>query len=228
MSVDPVDNLRNVIDAISGAIRSEIANDRDLAAKAVRASIENMVQGFQSDLGSMVEKMLRNRQYYKVFRRDMRKLIKDYGNETGRVAWEAGGGDVDEMEGEDLSIISDYIASQQGFVAGFATWLKAKDSDLDLVNGRVVAWGDALRNMAERLKVRAEGDPMLIFDGIDGDESCDDCISYKGEVHRRSWWEKRGLLERNGNPNFECGRWHACDHHYYYYKNGETGEMAVE
>jgi len=55
----------------------------------------------------------------------------------------------------------------------------------------------------------------LTYNGEDGEESCRQCQKYKGQRHKKSWWESRGLLGRNGNENFDCGRWENCHHNYY-------------
>ena len=40
---------------------------------------------------------------------------------------------------------------------------------------------------------------------------------------KKSWWEKRGLLDRP-NSNYECGRYEHCHHHFF----TDDGEMVVE
>jgi len=70
-------------------------------------------------------------------------------------------------------------------------------------------------------KARGMGDPPLRYDGDDGEESCEECQEYKGQTHRRTWWDKRGLLARNGNPNFGCRRFDNCHHSYFHARTGE-------
>jgi hypothetical protein len=65
-------------------------------------------------------------------------------------------------------------------------------------------------------------DPALTFDGPDGRESCRECQFHKGKRHTTKYWRSRGLLGRNGNPNFTCGRW-VCQHSFF----ADDGELVV-
>ncbi len=187
---------------------------------------DTMVNGYRNDLGNLVKELLRGsgRLSKAQFRHDMKGIIKDYAREGFRVAWEEGGGDVSETESDDIALIDEWRTEQQGFVDGFADWLRDKMSDLDLADSRLDAWAASFQNFLERIKLRAEGDPLLTYDGDDGQESCDECQEYKGQSHRLSWWEKRDLTKRNGNENYGCGRWEPCQHHFY----NSKGEQVIE
>ncbi len=178
---------------------------------------DTTIDGYKSDLGNLVQEFLRGggRLSKAQFRHDMKGIIKDYAREGFRVAWEDGGGSIDETESDDIALIEEWRTEQQGFVNAFSDWLKDKNSDLDLVGSRLDSWAVSFQNFVEHVKLRAEGDLMLTYNGDDGDESCDECQEYKGQIHRLSWWEKRGLTKRNGNENFGCQRWDNCHHHFY-------------
>jgi hypothetical protein len=189
------------------------------------ASIGDMVDGYTNDIGELVQNLLRGsgRLSKADFRRQMKSTIKAYAREGFSVAWEEGGGDVNETEAADIALIDEFTKEQQGFVDDFADWLTNKDSDLDQVQGRVDMWGASYQNYLEVVKLRAQGDPMLRYDGEDGAESCEECQEYKSQSHRLSWWEKRGLTKRNGNEEFTCGRWPNCQHSFYNAK----GEVVI-
>jgi len=186
---------------------------------------DTLADGYKNDIGNLVQELLRGsgRLSKAQFRHDMKGIIKDYAREGFRTAWEEGGGNVEETESDDIAMIDEWRTEQQGFVNDFSDWLKDKDSDLDLVDSRIDAWVSSFVNFIERVKLRAEGDPMLTYDGDDGSESCDECQEYKEQSHRLSWWEKRNLTKRNGNDNYGCGRWDNCHHHFY----NSTGEMVI-
>ena len=186
---------------------------------------DTLIDGYKNDIGNLVQELLRGsgRLSKAQFRHDMKGIVKDYAREGFRVAWEEGGGDVNETEAGDVELIDEWRTEQQGFVDGFADWLKNKDSDLDLVDSRLESWAASFQNFLERVKLRAEGDPMLAYDGDDGQESCDECQEYKGQRHRLSWWEKRNLTKRNGNDNYGCGRWDNCHHHFY----NSAGDLVI-
>lgn len=194
------------------------------AAKAA-ATIDDVVSGYGDDLSGLVQELLRGgHQLSKAdFRRDMKKAIKDWAKQVFEVAWEEGGGSIDETETDDLALLQDFVSEQQSHVSDFSDWLTDKETDLDEAPERVDLWEESMQNFGERVKLRAEGDPMIYLDGDDGEESCDECQEYKGKdnAHRLSWWEKRGLTARNGNENFGCRRFAHCHHSYYYVKNGE-------
>jgi hypothetical protein len=108
----------------------------------------------------------------------------------------------------------------------FAKDAAAAKRDPDLrpaVLARIPLWVDSMRNFGEAGKLYALGNIMLTFDGDDGAESCDDCQRYKKQRHSRNWWADRGLLERNGNPNYECRRYSACHHSFF----DDSGKMIV-
>lgn len=193
-------------------------------------SIESAVKAYRLELNTLVESLLRGWRYPKggrdyskaSFRRDMKAAIKTGGQACFAEGWKAGGGDLADTEPEDIALLNDWVSEQQGFVNAFSDWLVNKDSDLDNVQARLDMWALSAQNLAEMAKARAMGDPPLRYDGEDGDESCEECQEYKGQVHRLSWWEKRGLTKRNGNDNFTCGRWEPCHHHFYHAKTGKV------
>jgi len=192
--------------------------DRYLRRQHIELAVsDTLIDGYRNDIGNLVQELLRGsgRMSKAQFRRDMKGIIKSYAREGFQTAWEEDGGDVSEAEASDTELIAEWQTEQQGYVDSFADWLKDKTSDLDFVDSRIESWAASFRNFVERIKLRAEGNPMLKYDGDDGRESCDECQEYKGQSHRLSWWEKRGLTKRNGNDNYGCGRWEPCQHHFY-------------
>lgn len=166
------------------------------------------------------------------FRRAHKALIKSSAKDAFEQGWREGGGRLEDTEADDIALIGEFVAEQSGFVNDFAAWLVTTNEDgkrnwemkRRILAERIAAWVLALQNFSERIAARAQGDPYLTFDGDDGEESCDECQEYKGQRHRMSWWERRGLLKRNGNDNYGCGRWEPCHHHFFY----DNGKQAVE
>jgi hypothetical protein len=150
-------------------------------------------------------------------RRAHRAMLKDLGLKSYVEGMREGG--ITEPDAEDEQTADDaldeWASNQFEFVNQFAKDTAAAKRDpalRDAVLARVPLWVDGLRNFGEAGKLYALGNIMLTFDGDDGEESCFDCQMYKGQRHKRNWWADRGLLERNGNPNYECGRWDNCHH----------------
>jgi hypothetical protein len=161
-------------------------------------------------------------------RRAHRAMMKDLGMQSYIEGMREGG--IDKPDDEDGQTADDaldeWTSGQFEFVNQFAKDAAAAKKDKaqrDGVLARIDLWIAALRNFGEAGKLYALGNIPLTFDGEDGEESCDDCQRYKGQRHRRNWWADRGLLERDGNPNYECGRWPACHHSF----KDDSGKVIV-
>ncbi|HEY4720197.1 MAG TPA: hypothetical protein VII92_00005 [Anaerolineae bacterium] len=161
-------------------------------------------------------------------RRAHRAMMKDLGLKAYVEGMREGG--IDKPDDDDTATAQDMLdewrAGQFEHVNQFAKDAAAAKADPTLRAGvlaRVPLWVDSLRNFGEMGKLYALGNVMLTFDGDDGEESCIDCQRYKGQRHGRNWWAVRGLLERNGNPNYECGRYGACHHSFY----DDKGKVVV-
>lgn len=128
-----------------------------------------------------------------------------------------------EMDDTDESAIGDWILSQTPHIYPFADDAVAvsklngdeKSAARTVMLGRVDNWVMALESLGRSGTAKAKGDPMMTFGGEDGNESCAECQRYKGQRHKRSWWESRGLLGRP-NENFGCGRYDNCQHDFSY------------
>lgn len=166
------------------------------------------------------------------FRRAHKALLKAAAKNSFEEGWREGGGDVADTEPDDIAVMRDWERDQAGYVNDFAAWLVTTDENgkrnwemkRRQLAERLAAWALAARNLGEQAAARAKGDPYLTFSGDDGEESCDECQEYKGQRHRLSWWEKRGLTKRNGNDNYGCGRWEPCHHHFYF----DDGKQAIQ
>lgn len=161
-------------------------------------------------------------------RRAHRAMMKDMGRSVYTEGMREGG--INEPDDEDIATLDDaldeWTSGQFEHVNQFAKDAAAAKKDTTKREGvlaRVELWVAALRNFGEAGKLYALGNIPLTFGGDDGEESCDDCQRYKGQRHRRDWWAKRGLLERDGNPNYECGRWPACHHSF----KDDSGKVIV-
>ena len=175
------------------------------AAKA-EASIDDMLSGYTEDLRGLIQELLRggHRTSKADFRRQMKGQIRDYAREGFRIAWEEGGGDVDEAKPDELAKIDDWKNEQQNHVNDFSDWLMAKDSDLDAVPDRVTLWANAYESLLNDVKTTAMGDPMGKW--VYGDtEHCDTCLELNGQTHRLSWFKDRNYFPRTPGAELDCG-----------------------
>lgn len=190
-------------------------------------TIKQIVAGYVNRLTSIVNAAIKSGDAV-TMRRAHKALLKNAAFDVYRDGWREGGVDIADLEPDERDAfdeaVADFIASQSEFIDQFAKDAASAKKDKaarDVVLARVDQWASSLRNFGEAGRVAALGNIPLTFGGDDGEESCDDCQQYKGQRHRRNWWAERGLLERNGNPNYECGRWDAC-HHSFLDDNGKV------
>jgi len=195
-------------------------------------SINQALREYESTLTRFAYDVLNGNSSAVDFRRLHKALIKASARSAFEEGWREGGGKLEDTEADDIALIGEFVSEQTGFVNDFAAWLATTNDEgkrnwemkRRILADRTASWVLALQNFAERVAARARGDQYLTYDGEDGEESCDECQEYKGQRHRLSWWEKRGLTKRNGNDNFSCGRWAPCHHHFYY----DDGKLALE
>ncbi len=190
-----------------------------LAEREVK-TINQIVTGYANRLTGIVRDAMRTGDAV-YMRRAHKALLKNVARDVYRDGLREGGIEPKDETPEDRAtteeVIDDWISGQLEFVNQFAkdsAAVKKDKTGRDAIMGRVDQWVLSLRNFGEAGKLAALGNIPLTFDGDDGEESCDDCQRYKGQRHRRNWWAERGLLARNGNENFECGRWENCHHEF--------------
>lgn len=200
-----------------------------LAVRYNVKTIAQIVTGYRNRLTSIVKDAFKSGDAV-TMRQQHKALLRNAAPDVYREGYREGGIDPKDLEPDDRAnydeAIDDWIASQIEFVNQFAKDAAAAKRDKparDAILARVDQWSASLNNFGEAGRVAALGNIMLTFDGDDGEESCDDCQHYKGQRHRRDWWAKRGLLERNGNTNYECGRWDNCHHDF----RDDNGKVIV-
>jgi len=189
-------------------------------------SVNEVVREYQNVLENMVvdaaNGLYKNRR--STFVKTMQQLIIDDAQSVYIEGLLEGGRKPPELDEDDERAIREWTLSQTRNVGAFAddamaVALLKGDERTAARNGmleRVKQWADSLAWLGRLAGLNAtDKDPYLTYDGDDGQESCPECQKYKGKRKRKSAWEKLGLLARNGNPNFTCGRWENCHHNYY-------------
>lgn len=199
------------------------------AAYAGLKTIKQIVTGYKNRLTTIVNDAMRTGDFVDM-RRAHKALLKNVARDVYRDGLREGGIEPKDESAEDKAateeVIDDWLAAQFEHVNQFAKDAAAVKKDKtarDAILARVDLWVESLQNFGEAGRLAALGNIPLTFDGDDGDESCDDCQRYKGQRHRRNWWAERGLLERNGNENYECGRWENCHHSF----RDDSGKVIV-
>lgn len=140
---------------------------------------------------------------------------------------EASGGT--EVDADDDKWLTGRTNQEVQFIADLFDTLKGLRGTVD-ANTEAAARADGytatLDDICSQGRVRGDQAIMLTFKGQRGIKApCPDCAKWDGKRHSAGFWLKRGLIGRNGNKAFECGRWDGgCQHHYY----RDNGEMYAE
>ncbi len=218
------------IASLSQAIEAAAAYAATLAPDAIEVkTITQVVTGYTNRLTTLVKDTIRTGDAVEM-RRAHKALLKNVARDVYRDGLREGGTDPQDMDSEERAAVDealdDWLGNQLEYVNQFAkdtAQVKKDKTGRDAILARVDLWAESLRNFGESGRLYALGNIPLTFDGDDGEESCDDCQRYKGQRHTRNWWAQRGLLERNGNERFECGRWDNCHHNF----RDDNGKVIV-
>jgi len=188
-------------------------------------SIGGMVNAYIVALTELIADVLNGDRDGTSMAREHRRLLNQYSLDAfleGMI--DAGAPDEktarDSLTDADENRISEWIASQREHVSQFSKDVQAVASgELDraaqqALFDRADSWGASLQNLGEQGRLSWLGDIFLTMAGDDGDESWPECQKYKGQRHRHSRWENPGVAASNGNPEYTCGRWDNCHHHF--------------
>lgn len=145
-----------------------------------------------------------------------RAITEDFPQAFYRGYADAGGEDTEKA---DEAWLTARMATEFGFVGPvfdeLEAWRESEDFTEQDVKDKAETWCVTLDGVYSEGKLRGNDNIMLTFDGEDGEESCKQCQKYKGARHSAKWWTARDLIRRNGNENFDCGRWENCQHDLY-------------
>lgn len=130
------------------------------------------------------------------------------------LGWADGGGGTPDSDG--IAWLDARIQQEYGYIEMLfqeARELK-KEEDFDWfswVTARADGYTNTIKELYNSAFARASKDIMVTFDGDDGAESCIDCMKYKGQRHRLSWFVKRNAVPPFGT-GLECHKGGHCRH----------------
>lgn len=167
-------------------------------------------------IGAAVSGYLESSGSTTAWRNQARKaVVEEFPNAFYAGYAEAGG---EETEDEDESwltgAINDELSNVDEMFAALKDLRGTVDPDEE-ADARADGYAVTLDSVYSEGKLRGNVNIMLTFDGDDGKESCAQCQRYKGQRHSAKWWLAKDLIRRNGNENFDCGRWENCQHDLY-------------
>jgi len=176
---------------------------RHLSVNEVVREYQNTLENLVTDAGNGLFNRRRSS-----FVQQMQTAIIDNGQSVYVEGLKEGGREPPEIEQADREAIDSWILSQTDNTGAFADDAMAVaklegDERTEARNAmltRVRQWVESLAQLGRLAELNSSGDNMyLTYNGEDGEESCRQCQKYKGQRHKKSWWESRGLLGRNGN-----------------------------
>lgn len=129
--------------------------------------------------------------------------------------WVDGGGELPADE-DALGWFNARVEQEYGFIDMLFQEAKElrKEEDFDYfawLTARADGYTNSVREVYNQAKLRAGKDKMVVFDGDDGEESCDDCQSLKGKRHKISWFVSRNYVPPFGS-GLECHKGGRCKH----------------
>jgi hypothetical protein len=212
--------------------QSEKLLKRELNALTLK-SVNEVVREYKDTLERYIVDASNGNLTAAKFAKSMRSDVIDFAERVYAEGLREGGSE-GETSSEDEKEIRDWILSQTPHIYDLADDAVAvsklsgdeKTNARDVMLDRAQDWTDQLALLGQLAYVNAQGDPMLTMkrDGPAAKDPCATCAKWDGQRHRKSFWDDRGLLERNGNDAYECGRWDGCNHHFYF----DNGDLAID
>lgn len=177
-------------------------------------SIESVSRSFRNDLYDIVNAAFENGG---AITRDMRALVKTAVEDSYFEGLAQGGVTPDQMDEEDALNVIQLNLTQQDYVKAFSDDVRkaAKVGTAEAKNAilrRIDLWAASIAAAGQAGLNSAKANELVVFDGDDGDESCQDCQRYKREAHRRKWFVQRNLLPATPGSALQCGGW-RCQHY---------------
>jgi hypothetical protein len=168
---------------------------------------------FTSDIAAILQDAADGGVSKAAFSARMRSTINTYGKAAYLDGLETGGVKAADYDDTDSSNVADLLAYNSQYVTDLAKTIYAEDGTV--VGGadfKASLWGNkTLNDFYYKGIESADKNGLYKFGGKDGQESCKDCKSLKGEVHRMSWYVKNRKRPGVDTDNFECGGW-QCEH----------------
>jgi hypothetical protein len=189
-----------------GTDRHRRGTDTDLRRKDLDDTIAAFEADFSDAMSAMMDGDIERRRFGIVARGQLSK----YGRRAMIDGLVDGGVDTDALDEEDDGVFSTWLVEQSAYVTGLGAEIK-DGAEFDAA-ARVKLWVNKSLVVAYELgRMQSDTNPMVVFEGDDGEESCDTCQRLKGQVHRY-----KTVNARNLNPQLpgfvgECGAWN-CNH----------------
>lgn len=169
---------------------------------------------FQRLIRESIYSAMNGTQTHEAARTQMKQTVTDTYRKAAEQGYKDGGGKSNLFEKIVLVWLLLQLKGQLDYIDALFIRLETIDQPtsyaLQEAHDRADGYAAALDYIYANSKVMGAGNMMLIFDGLDGNESCTDCQRYKGQQHPAWWWVKHDAVPPN--RNFEC-KGYRCEHY---------------
>lgn len=161
------------------------------------------------------------------YRSDVRNAVTEYFTKAFYRGYVDAGGEETEEEDDNWLVLE--VNRQIDFVDSMFDSLKAVRGDVDPddeANKRAAAWAGTMDGIYNEGKFRGDGNVMLTMKRDPSapeaqSDPCATCKRWRGKRRSAKKWRADGLLARNGNEAYECGRWEGSCFDEFYLDNGK-------
>lgn len=141
----------------------------------------------------------------------MRLIVSEAVSNSYFAGLEEGGVTPDEFTEEDAATVDGLIYDQFEHIGGFVQFVLGACDNLEAAYDRTDLWVVSIQAAGQAGLNSAKQNEMVVFGGIDGEESCNDCQRFKTEAHRRKWFVAHNYLPATPGSALACSGW-LCQH----------------
>lgn len=177
----------------------------------VNKEYEATKSAFESDLAAIFADANAGSISKTSFKARMRSTINTYGKAAYLDGLEAGGVEVDSLDGEDSDTFAGLLASQSMYVSNVADEIYATETGLKgTPDFKAGMWGNKTLTPFYQAGLMS-ADMNGLYKWVYGDtEHCDDCRRLNGQKHRLKDWKKKGWMPQASQLkckgyNCKCG-----------------------
>jgi len=140
----------------------------------------------------------------RVFRIQLREMLRQYSREAYQDGLEEGGVDRGDMDERDDQALRQWLVEQAGYVDTFAQRVYAGEMSERAARVHAEMWANkSLRGAFQLGKASAAWNMPHRWELGNTIEHCRDCLRLNGQIHRMRDWRTRGWYP--GSDQLECG-----------------------
>jgi hypothetical protein len=142
----------------------------------------------------------------------IRGAINRYGKQAYIDGLVVGGVPSGELDEDDRRIIGDLAVRDSQYVTNLVNEIYSEGGISGTAEARAQKWMGTTDEFYYEGIASADKNGMYEFKGDDGNESCKDCRTMKGQKHRMAWWIKNRKRPGVDHDSYEC-KGYNCQHY---------------